>query len=154
MEVTYRKILVPLDGSLFAEQALPHAEYLAKGLNGQLVLMSCVEPYIVSLPAEPVVGAAYDITTDIDALEADRKQYLDGVQSTLKQKGISSEAVLRRGKADDEILDLAESESADLIIMTTHGRTGLLKLVYGSVAESVLHRSSQPVLLIRAKQSE
>lgn len=154
MEVKYSRILVTLDGSVFAEQALAHAEQLALGLDARLILMSCIEPFVISLPAEPVMGAGYDVMTNIDALEAQRKEYLEQLRVSLVQKGVACEIALRQGLPADEILDMSDTDNIDLIIMTTHGRTGIFKVVYGSITQDVLNRSKLPVLLVRSKKNE
>jgi len=150
----YKHILVPLDGSPLAEEALPHVEALARGFGSRITLMSCVEPYVISLPMVPTPVPAYDIDMDIDALTKDRKEYLDTVREKLVEQGLSVDIEAHRGRASDEILRFADERSVDLIVMTTHGRSGIGRFIYGSVAERVLHGAKTPVLLIRSGPAE
>jgi nucleotide-binding universal stress UspA family protein len=147
----YKHILLALDGSPLSEQALPHAEELAKGLGAKLTVLSVVEPYVIALPATPAPIPAYNIDTDLEALVADREDYLESIRDRLVADGLDADTVIRRGRPGDEIIDCARELGADVIVMTTHGRSGLSRWIYGSVAERVLHTSETPVLLIRAK---
>ena len=90
---------------------------------------------------------------DQDALERHTKEaetYLATQQGTLREKGISSQVRLAYGPAVEEITQAADREGADLIAMASHGRTGLDRVFYGSVAAGVLHRVDRPLLLIRS----
>jgi nucleotide-binding universal stress UspA family protein len=146
----YKHVLVPLDGSTLAEEALPHAEALASVFDSRITLMSCVEPYVISLPMVPTPVPAYDIDMDLDALTADRRKYLDTLRKKLAKKGLSVEIRACRGRGPDEILRFADEKNVDLIVMTTHGRSGIGRFIYGSVAERVIHGAKTPVLLIRS----
>ena len=150
----YAHILVPLDGSSLAEEALPHAEALARVFHSRITLMSCVEPYVISLPMVPTPVPAYDIEMDLDALTKDRAEYLNTIREELVKKGLSVDIEAHRGRAADEILRFADEKSVDLIVMTTHGRSGIGRFIYGSAAERVLHAAKTPVLLIRSGFSE
>ena len=150
----YRHILVPLDGSPLAEEALPHAEALARVFNSRITLVSCVEPYVISLPMVPTPVPAYDIEMDLDSLTRDRAEYLNTIREDLVKKGLSVDIEALRGRAADEILRFADAKSVDLIVMTTHGRSGIGRFIYGSAAERVLHAAKTPVLLIRSGPSE
>lgn len=141
----YQRVLVPLDGSQLAESILPFAEKVA-GPEAELVLLRVVEP----LSAGEVMASAGVVTPDaLLARELDAKHYLAGVELRLKSQGLRVERRLQVGHAAEEILAVARAARADLIAMTTHGRSGLGRLLFGSVAEAVLRASPVPVLMVR-----
>jgi len=161
MTITYQRILVPLDGSERAAAALPHAEVLAKLTNARVILLQVI-PSTAMLVSESTVAApgmglpAVDpflASTQYESVEAalaqEAQTMLDTAAAPLQANGVQTETVVLRGAPADGILTYAGDSHVDLIVMSTHGRTGLARLVFGSVAESVLHRSTCPVLLVR-----
>ncbi len=128
----YKKILVPLDGSAFSERALPLAETLAHALDARLILLRVVS------------GAA---SSGVDPTEA--QAYLTALETGVFRRGVACEIATPYGDAADGILMEAALQSADLIVMCTHGRSGLGRWIYGSVAEQVVNHSTTPVLLVR-----
>jgi nucleotide-binding universal stress UspA family protein len=142
----YRRVLVPLDGSQLAESILPFAEQVAGPSEAEIVLLRVIEP----LSAGEVMASAGFVTPDtVLARELDAKQYLAGVERRLKAKGFRVDRRLQLGRAADEILTMAQATGADLIAMTTHGRSGIGRLLFGSVAEAVLRASPVPILIRR-----
>jgi nucleotide-binding universal stress UspA family protein len=140
----YQKILVPLDGSDVAECVLPHVKAIARGCGGrQLILIRVVEP----LPAGMYVDL--DPGTLQKAGLEEAKQYLAKVQAELKKAGVDSEVKVVTGRAAEAIADFAQREKVDLIILATHGRTGISRWIFGSVADRLLRSSPAPVLVIR-----
>jgi nucleotide-binding universal stress UspA family protein len=132
----YRRILIALDGSEPAEAVLAPAEELAEKLGATLVLVRVAPRRTASSVAGgPVREAA--------------ETYLEGVAQRLSQRGRSVESMLRVGEPAQEIVAAARSSEVDLIAMTTHGRSGLGRLRFGSVAEAVLREALTPVLLVR-----
>jgi len=143
----YQRILVPLDGSTLSEAVLPHAEKLARALNVEIVLL-----HVDVSPAptfEPPTSPLAPPPEEVKIMHADEKHYLKIMCDKLEREGLRVTYLLRDGMVAETILEAAEIEQADLIAMATHGRTGMLKLLLGSVAEQVLHRSRIPVMLIR-----
>lgn len=138
------KLLVPLDGSPFAEAALPHATALARALDGTIVLMRMVEP-----PVAPYVAGEVLVPGIAPELAAQAESYLAEIAQSLRDAGLSVETVTREGWPADAIAYGAEALGANLIVMTTHGRTGIARLLLGSVAMEVVRRSPLPVMLIR-----
>jgi nucleotide-binding universal stress UspA family protein len=136
----YQTILVPLDGSDLAERALPYAETLARASGARLLLLRAVQ-----VPAVPGRDPLQTQTRAVQAAE----RYLAAVAARLAGRGILETAVFY-GDAAQAILEEAALRKADLIVMATHGRSGLGQLLYGSVAKAVLARSPVPVLLVRA----
>ncbi len=145
----YKKILVPLDGSKRAERILPHVEELAGKFGSHLVLLQIVEP-IVLMAAPTDMGGYYD-PTEIERLTEEATAYLQGLQAALQAKGIPSEAIIDNGTVVAAILEEATRKEVDLIAMASHGRTGLARAFFGSVATGVLNQANQALLLVRAQ---
>jgi nucleotide-binding universal stress UspA family protein len=150
----YKKILVPLDGSKLAEVGLTHAEQLAWELGGSLILLRVVQP--------PRSGE-YPWQEGMMALNRERESlfrreaetYLAALRGELRTKKIDVKThMVVSDTVAAAILDYAEQEAVDLIAMSTHGRSGLTRWVYGSVADKVLQGATCPILLIRAKREE
>jgi len=140
----YPKVLVPLDGSELAECALPQVKNLAKGgYIGEVVLLSVVEP--------PSLWLAENISIfELRQTEFNRAQtYIREVQAQLASKGINAKAEVLEGNASQTIVEFADQNAVDLIVIATHGYTGMKQLMFGSVALRVLHDAHAPVLLIR-----
>lgn len=135
-------IVVPLDGSPLAEHALPYAEALARVAGSRVVLVSAVS--VDRIPYPPS-----DPTAPRDLAESEAEAYLATV---VARPTSAPAAVVAHGDAAQVIEDQVRAHGADLVVMATHGRSGLGRWVYGSVAEAVLTRSSAPVLLVRAWQ--
>ncbi|MEW5815228.1 MAG: universal stress protein [Spirochaetota bacterium] len=143
----YRKILVPLDGSKFAESALEHVRAIAQGrLVDKVVLIRVLIPIIMD--AKDYLGAER-VREAEDKLEADAKEYLDKTATDLRKEGIPVETkIVVDGEPAAKILEVAREERVDLIIMSTHGRSGFTRWIFGSVANRVLIHSSVPVLMV------
>jgi nucleotide-binding universal stress UspA family protein len=149
--VEFKKVLVSLDGSPFSEASIPHVEELLQGSGSEVILLRVGE--IPKLPADRSPSIKPNWEEYRDMLMADTKrqieEYLKKIADMLAREGIRAKQQATIGKADEIILQLARKEDADLIIMTTQGRTGISRWVYGSVASRVVEGSSQPLLLIR-----
>ena len=138
-------ILVPLDGSTFAETALPHAATVARAFGGTLWLLRVVERSIASY-TYPGVGVV-EIANNEERRGAG--SYLEGVAQRLRSDGLSVSTVVEEGWVAEIIAYHGRGMGASTIAMATHGRTGILRLLLGSVALEVVRRSSLPVLLVR-----
>jgi nucleotide-binding universal stress UspA family protein len=149
----YDRILVPLDGSELASTALVHARELARRLNVPLHLIRAIDPTVINRVG--TVGMGFDYTA-IDELlseeEQDAKTYIDSQVDTLIGEGLTTTGVVLRGYAAAAIDSVAKE--GDLIVMASHGRTGVRRWFLGSVAEEVLRQSRVPVLLIRQPHDE
>jgi nucleotide-binding universal stress UspA family protein len=151
-ETMYRKILLPLDGSTLSELALPHAEALAQRFESELLLVRVCPPIAGSIEFYSFTTEAADENQDPPAkAEKDAEAYLTFMQEKLHLKGIKSCYFVLHGQISETILEIAETEQADLIVMSTHGRSGLSRWVYGSVAAKILQAAPCPVFLVRAK---
>jgi nucleotide-binding universal stress UspA family protein len=141
----FKKILVPLDGSDLAEAILPEAETLAKDFGAEVVLLRAHTPQVLPYLTDNPYALA-----DITRYETESaRAYLDGVAGPLRAKGLSIKIIVNEGRAADVILDVAETVQADLIAMTTHGRSSVGRWLLGSVADGVIHAAKVPVLLSR-----
>lgn len=129
---TFHRILVALDGSDFAEQALPYAEMLASEMSAEIVLLA--------VPQAP----------DEAQGESESQAYLNEVASTLQQHDLKVQTVVAGRAPADTIIEHAATDNADLIILVTRGRGGVARLLLGSVAAKVVHGASCPVLLVPA----
>jgi nucleotide-binding universal stress UspA family protein len=137
----FNTILCPTDFSPTAGHAFQYACGLARDTNAKLVVVHCVEPMI------PVMGEAAIVPDGRAEHMAEAKTKLDALQPT--EPGIRIERVLREGPSAEAILEVAGEHKADLIVIGTHGRTGLKRLLMGSVAEAVLRRAECPVLTVK-----
>ena len=140
--MTMEKILVPLDGSDLAEAALETAiDILNEHPTTTLLLVRAAEAL-----RQPVGDPIAERERAIRAAES----YLNGVVAGLRECGVTRvRAAVWYGPAAPTIVEAASSEKVDLIIMTSHGRGGIGRLIFGSVAESVLHGTRTPILLVR-----
>jgi nucleotide-binding universal stress UspA family protein len=164
MTVSYQRILVPLDGSERAAMALHHAEAIANLANARLLLLQVIPSAAMlvseTVAASPGVGLpTVDPFVSSSQYESVEQSLADEAQKTLNEaaapllaSSLQVETVILKGTPAEAILAYADEQQIDLIAMSTHGRTGLARLVYGSVAESVLHRATCPVLLVRVAQ--
>ena len=144
----YKKILVPLDGSELAKTALGQAENLAKTFDAEIVLFQVV-------PFMPIYGSP-ELVTPLIVDEKQREaveKYLASLAEEMKKRGLRVSATVRTGQqVAGEIIDFAKEAGVDLIVMCTHGRSGISRWVLGSVALKLLTRAEAPILLIRSKR--
>lgn len=144
----YQFILVPLDGSQRAEAILPHVESLAHCTGAQLILLNIIDP-----PMNLVTP--YDMMPSYTAEEMqtmadDAETYLQGVEARVKAHNVVARTIVEYGAVVATIIEIADREKVDLVAMASHGRTGLSRVFYGSVAAGVLQRIDRPLLLVRA----
>ena len=140
----YKKILVPLDGSQLAEAVLPHAEALAKTEGAEIVLLSVpVSPSLEFLARNPSLANKV-----IEETEAETQAYLEFETAKLEKDGIKVTSIMREGLIPEMILKVADEVHADMIAMSTHGRSGVQRWLMGSVADRVVHHAHIPVMLI------
>ena len=147
----YQKILVPIDGSDTATRGLREAIKLADGNRSSLRLVYIVNPGVIALEYAAAFAEA-NAGEFFERLRDDGKVALRGAENTVKQAGLRSESVMLETAADNTgelIVNQATEWPADVIVMGTHGRRGLSRLVLGSNAEYVLRHATVPVLLVR-----
>lgn len=152
--MTYKHVLVPLDGSVVAEMALKNAVSLAQAYQAQLTLVRVVEPpHMLSAQLALESAAAFLELGTLLAQEA--QDYLAQRQAELQAQGLEVATLVVEGDVvADQIIAVADRVGADVIVMSTHGRTGLPRWVFGSVAERVLRQATLPVLLVRVKPGQ
>jgi nucleotide-binding universal stress UspA family protein len=141
----FRKIIVPLDRSPLAEEALGAAAAIARANNAEIEVV---------LVHQPIPYAGFSDAPWKPAQAMDEEKYLEEIADELKSgAAISVEPILLHGDVVERICARAQASNADLIVMTSHGRTGLARAWLGSVADGVLRRSSAPVLMLRPEEA-
>ncbi len=143
----YKKMLAPLDGSELSECSLEHVRAVATGCQvPEIVLLRVIEPIHEPLEDE---GASDDWRRSVrERAQAVAEGYLAKVANSLKKEGIAAQSIIASGRPDEVILDYASKNQVNLIIMSTHGRSGVSRWVFGSIADSVLRYSTVPVLMV------
>jgi len=156
-----KKLLVGLDGSPIAETAVPYAETIAKATGGTITLLQAIETDVGGGPLQEEKAHLAPVTAVMPSglpHEAEEKarnarysaqNYLDSILKRLGISGVPGEVTVVRGDPASVIVDEAGARHCDLILLATHGRSGLGRLIFGSVAEAVLVKSPVPVLLTR-----
>jgi nucleotide-binding universal stress UspA family protein len=140
---SHKRVLVALDGSTACEAVLRFLMEIAGPLDMTVMLLHVLEPIT------PQVIDGTVVVDDIEARRQEAEEYLAPISAALRSQGVDTAWAIRRGRPADEILAAAQEGGADLIAMATHGRTGLGRLLFGSVAEAVLRRAPVPVFMIR-----
>jgi len=145
----FKRILVPLDGSSLSERALPAARALAQKFESHVILLRVLD---IPTPTAPTSRPEVTIGWVREARQhahQEAQSYLEAIQRDLCDAGIDTRVLLRDRSPAEDILDVAGDEDVDLIVMSTHGRSGLGRWAFGSVAEKVARHSPCPVLLVR-----
>jgi nucleotide-binding universal stress UspA family protein len=145
-EARYRKIVVPLDGSGWSERAIPHAVDLARSNNAELILL-----HVFRSPASEYTDqiSLAGQEEQIQQMREQMKQYLVGRRSELRNEQIHVRAHIIEGSSPAHLIcDFVNQENVDLVVMSTHGRSGLSRFIFGSVANKVMQCVTIPVLLI------
>lgn len=140
----FKRILVPLDGSQLAESALPAAKQMVRDSDGELELLR-----VATAATQVYSEVPYNYAAIIEHERKECKSYLDVLSAQLNAEGIKTKPLLADGYVAEAILDYADSTKVDLIVMSTHGRSGFKRMLLGSVADKVVHGAKVPVLLIR-----
>jgi len=148
----YKKILVPLDGSELAECVLPHVELVVQGCGVKnAVFLRVVEPF--HMPSGVDDGASFS-EEDIRRINSENRtsaeSYLDQVTNRMRHDGVTIQSGVLTGRAAETIAEYAARHEVDLIMIATHGRSGVSRWVWGSVADRVLRSACVPVLMVRA----
>lgn len=161
MRQMYDRVLLPLDGSEIAEAAEPHAMALAKKFESEVILMRVVTPVSKLLASMAPGRAAAGNTTPVGVeaahaqLEAetrDAAQYLSSMAQRFEAVGVATRTLVVEGEPARTIIENAKDADVSVICMSTYGRSGLARLIFGSVTDEVLRKSHLPLLLIRPQQ--
>jgi nucleotide-binding universal stress UspA family protein len=134
----YQKILVPVDGSKLAECVLPHVEAIANGCKAKEVVFA------------RVIEPAYPI----DAHKKEAEDYLHDLVNRVKCEVTSVRSEVLVGNTAEKLVDYAQAKGVDLIIIATHGRSGIGRWVWGGIADRILRWGTVPVFMVRATEAE
>jgi nucleotide-binding universal stress UspA family protein len=148
----YKKILVPLDGSKLAEAALPHAEELARGCGTEGIILVSVTERVQGYRAfeDPSLPLGQRLVPESSGKkEKPAQKYLDRIAKGLQAKGIKVDTEVLIGDPASEIISYASDPGCDIIVMSSHGRSGPSRWAYGSVADKVFRATCVPVLMVR-----
>ena len=158
----FKRLLVPLDGSRFGSRALKYANEIAQRFSAQVLLLQVVRP---ATPVAATTGVTPGIESPITvemtmqaALQEDKrnvaraKRYLSQKFRGMRSQGIKGSYHVVVGDPAQSIMVFAQKEHIDLVVMTTHGKSGLKRAIMGSVADAVIRESGKPVLVVRPKK--
>ena len=147
----FKRIMVPLDGSPLAESALPVAMALAEKFGSQIILLRVLDvlPTILRFQAEVLPRWMAEAREHI---YQEVEDYLEAQRGKLREQGFDVQVLLRETSPAEDIINAALVDGVDLIVMSTHGRGGLARWSFGSVADKVVRHSPCPILLIRQKR--
>jgi len=140
-----QRVLVPLDGSELAERALHEALTLAKLPDSEVTVLQVVPPI------EEVIsdGEEFAIDQQWERRRSSALRYLNGICTRPEWRGVHTQVAVEMGRPAETILDFAQKHDIDRIVMASHGRTGLGRWVYGSVADKILRAADRTVVLVR-----
>jgi len=151
----FQTILVPLDGSARAEHILPHVEDLAIQYKAKVIFVQVMEPLQIANPSLHITSALTDTVKesmkDFNRRYEEINTYLAGRLGEFREKGIDIRKFVEQGPVVETIISVAQRENADLIAMASHGRSGMSRVFYGSVASGVLQQIDRPMLIIRSR---
>jgi len=145
----YKRILLPLDGSPLAEQALPHAIAIAERFQSELVLLRVLIPL-----SRPPTTADAALQRAEEAAAVYAREYLERVAADLQERGFTAQIITIGGRPHWEIINYAETNQVDLIVMCTRGQSGLSRWLMGTVSDRVVRGANVPVLMVSAQKIE
>lgn len=145
-EGRYKKILVPLDGSGWSQRAVPHATDIARSNHAELILLHILQP--PGLEYTPQLALAGQ-ESQLQEMREAIKQYLIGLRTELRQEGFEVRTHVIEGLGVASLIcDYIKDEGIDLVVMSTHGRSGLKRFLFGSVTNQVIQGVKVPVMLV------
>lgn len=147
-----KRILVPLDGSPIGATAIACTEALAQATGAEIVLFHVLQPVTSSLSISAEAGIPVMVPVGSDDRMGAATAYLLGIQKDLIKKGLTVSTSVDVGPPAEQIIDYAGTNHIDLISMSSHGRTGVGRWVFGSVTDKVLHAGDTPVLVVRGRK--
>ncbi len=146
----YKKIMVPLDGSKLAECVLPHVESLVRaGQVGELVFVRVIEPFH-SFASVEGIPKQEDIARVNAQSRAAGEEYIHSVADRMKSSGVTVREEVQFGNPSVKLSEFANEGGFDLVILATHGRSGISRWVWGSVADRLLRAVCMPIFMVRA----
>ena len=148
----YKKIVVPIDGSGWSERAIPHAVDIARISNGEIILLHVFRPPMHEYQDTLALTGE---TEQIARIRDNIKQHLMAIRGQLRGEGVECRVqVIEAVGIAAQICDYINEENVDLVVMSTHGRSGLARFVFGSVTHKVMENVDVPVMLIRPDKGE
>jgi nucleotide-binding universal stress UspA family protein len=145
----YQHILVPLDGSKLAEQVLPQVKKSAGSETDITLLRAMPAEYVAAVEQAGRYTTTFSPEEQLARTQAEEQAYLEKIAEKLRAEGYQVHTQVSRGHAADTIVDYAHHHPVDLIIIATHGRSGVDRWIFGSVTQKVLHSARVPVLVVR-----
>lgn len=146
----YQHLLAPMDGSKLAECVLPHVEAIGGGGNvARVTLARVVTPFHLHDYAEEKLPSQERHLLEVKVKD-DAREYLEQIAAQLRDKGVAAEVEVLTGDTVNELVDYTNNNGVDLIVISTHGHSGIVQMVWGSIAESLLRAACVPVLMVRA----
>ncbi len=143
----FKKIVVPTDGSAWSERAIPYAVDFARISDGEVILLHIFTPPMHEFVDSLAIAGEYELANRI---REEIKQHLLGLRNEIRAENVSCRLhIIDAVGVSQHIIEYVSDEDADLVVMTTHGHSGLVRLVFGSVANKVMHDLKVPVLVIR-----
>jgi nucleotide-binding universal stress UspA family protein len=146
----FTHLLATLDGSPRSEAVIPHSISIATSMRAEITLLRIVDAVSADWSERGALGPSQLEAASRNAFAEQAHAYLERVATPIRQRGIIVNVLVRQGTAAKQIVQAAQDVDADAIAMATHSRRGLNRLVFGSVAEEVLHAAQVPVLLVPA----
>jgi nucleotide-binding universal stress UspA family protein len=146
----FKRVIIPLDGSELAESILPFIIQIAGPLDIEVTLVRVLQP----VPPEVVEGVGRVMIDDVGQRQAEAQTYLADLATSIGTSGVRVRTDVRIGVPVREIVECVRERDADLVAMTTHGRSGLGRLLFGSVAEAVLRQADVPVFFLRQTEKQ
>jgi nucleotide-binding universal stress UspA family protein len=148
----FKHLLVTLDSTARSETVIPHAVDLARAMHAQLTLLCVVDAVNAEWSERGAVGKGSSPDSLIRTIFAEQAEaYLSRVAQQIRSGGVQAQTMVKQGQPAKQIVAAAREVKADAIAMSTRSRRGINRLMFGSVAEAVLHGSHLPVLLVRAE---
>ncbi len=148
----YQKIVVPLDGSGWSERAISHAVDIARNNNSELILLHVYKPPAHEFTGEIALAGQED---QLDQKREEAKQHFIAVRNQLRGENVNVRAQMIEGLGVAHLIcDFINDQDVDLVVMSTHGRTGLARFLFGSVTQKVLQGVKIPVLLVRPDRNQ
>ena len=148
--MSYEKILLTTDGSERSEAAIDQAVELTRKFDAKLHIL-----YVVDIGVDSSYESVADLMSQLESVENFEeigKRAIESIQEQVEEKGLTPEIAIKRGVPHKKILGYANEEDLDLIIMSTHGRSGLDRMLLGSVTEKVIRSSKIPVLTVTIEE--
>jgi nucleotide-binding universal stress UspA family protein len=148
-----KRVLIPLDGSQLAEKALPIARQVVQS-GGEIILMTAAHDAVPLINLDPDSPAASEDAAYVQSAAPRAQEYLEHIGRNLQLNGYQVSIEVVGGEPADAIIAVAEQNRVEMVIMSTHGRSGLSRVLFGSITLKVLETASMPVLVVPNRERE